>query len=112
MTWIVLSVQHPQLPEIANRNKVELGNTDSHVIENVDVENVDAGTATHRRVHRAPQWMNEYVSGEFLSDDELNMVTEVAVLDDDPVSFTEAIKDQKWRHAMDSEISSIELNKT
>jgi len=54
--------------------------------------------------------MIDYEKGEGLSDDdELNVMM---VIEDDPISFVEAIKSQKWRDAMMKEMESIEKNQT
>ncbi|KAB2626152.1 hypothetical protein D8674_017812 [Pyrus ussuriensis x Pyrus communis] len=62
------------------------------------------------RVRRPPSYLSDYVTGEGLSDDEAHMVQVVPT--EDPIRFEEAVKEEKWRQAMDSEISSIEKNKT
>ena len=70
------------------------------------------------RNRRVPGWMDNYVSGEGLSDEEsqdeeqTHLVLFTHVTTTDPTSFYEAVKDEKWRAAMDIEISSIEKNKT
>ena len=55
--------------------------------------------------------MDDYVSGEGLSEEEneANMALMVTL---DPLSFDEAVKNSKWRLAMDSEIEAIKKNKT
>lgn len=100
---------------------------DSHVElqEMQETRIVDSGT--NQPVHvetwirRVPHWMNDYVSGDCISDDALNMtMTEdcfcLAALDknntEDPICFTDAVTEAKWRDAMDSEIKSIEKNNT
>jgi transposase InsO family protein len=52
------------------------------------------------REHRRPLWMRDYVSGEDLSEEDSYMVMFAAA--DDPVFFYEAVKDAKWRMAMDA----------
>ena len=70
------------------------------------------GAATQRRERRQPTWMGDYISGEGLSDGEeaAYVIQDVAI--EDPILFEDAVKEEKWRMAMDSEISSIEKNKT
>ncbi|GAA0187368.1 hypothetical protein LIER_34656 [Lithospermum erythrorhizon] len=63
-----------------------------------------------RITHRAPVWMTDYTSGENLSEDEVNMVMVMGL--EDPMTYEEAAQDNKWRLAMDSEMSSIIKNKT
>ena len=54
-------------------------------------------------------WMHDYVSGEGLSGNEANMVQ---VEPTNPLCFEEALKNAKWKLAMDCEIKSIERKKT
>ena len=58
---------------------------------------------------RPPTWMGDYVSGEGMSEDEVNMAL---VVPTDPLYFEEAVKSANWRLAMDNETKSIEKNKT
>ncbi|GAA0186225.1 hypothetical protein LIER_33513 [Lithospermum erythrorhizon] len=78
----------------------------------VDEENHDQGRVAplQRRTHRTPRWMNDYVSGDGLSDNEVNLVQ--GIDEEDPVFFEEAVKYKKWRVAMDAEIDSIVKNNT
>jgi len=64
------------------------------------------------RVRRIPAYLQDYVSGEGLSDldEEINLMLFTA--SNDPISFEEAAKSPKWREAMDLEIKSIEKNGT
>ncbi|GAA0159622.1 transmembrane signal receptor [Lithospermum erythrorhizon] len=70
------------------------------------------GRATTRqgRAIRQPRWMGDYVTGEEVSDDEVNIVLGSNV--EDPLYFEEANLEEKWRKAMQSEIESIERNNT
>lgn len=61
------------------------------------------------RVRRAPRWMEDYVSGAGLSD-ESNLACFMVLVD--PICFDEAVKQKKWRKAMDLEMEAIEKNKT
>ncbi|RDX88499.1 hypothetical protein CR513_29897, partial [Mucuna pruriens] len=63
------------------------------------------------RERRKPTWMGDFISGEGLSEEEeaeAYMVQDVT--GDDPILFEEAVKHEKWRKAMDSEINSTEKN--
>jgi len=90
-----------------------------------DVENNSTGTDSYpndshiinyealvegwvRRNRREPVWMKDYERGEGLSDD--NGLNVMMVTEDDPISFEEAIKSEKWRNAMMKEMESIEKN--
>ena len=54
--------------------------------------------------------VKDYERGEGLSDD--NGLNVMMVTEDDPISFEEAIKSEKWRNAMMKEMESIEKNMT
>lgn len=54
--------------------------------------------------------MENYVSGEGLSKEENNLL--LFVVSSDPMSFEEAVKNPKWREAMDLEIKVVEKNGT
>lgn len=60
--------------------------------------------------------MNDFVSGDGLSDEGEEVQTHLAlfssVVHSDPISFEEAVKEEKWRTTMDAEIRSIGKNET
>ena len=64
-----------------------------------------------QRLRRRPVWMNDYTSGEEFSDED-TLAHLVLFAESDPIAFDEAIKDSKWRKAMDAEIEAIERNHT
>lgn len=70
------------------------------------------GSTVEGRERRPPYWVEDYVSGEGLSEDEeaVYMVQDAA--GEDPTLFEDAVREDKWRKAMDNEINSIEKNKT
>lgn len=54
-------------------------------------------------------WMEDYETGEGLSEEEV--FTNLAMfVDRDPVLFASVVKCDKWRAAMDAEIEAIEKN--
>lgn len=63
------------------------------------------------RVRRPPSYLADYETGEGLSDED-NLNAMMMLTEDDPLSFEEARKSNKWRDAMKAEIESIEKNKT
>lgn len=66
-----------------------------------------------RRERRKPSWMNNYGSGEGLSEEEeVEQNLAFYISHDDPVSFDEAVKEEKWQEAMKLEIQAIERNQT
>ena len=64
------------------------------------------------RVRRTPTWMEGFVSGEGLSEEEAEAYMLGDMIRDYLTLFEEAVTHEKWRKAMDSEISSIEKNQT
>lgn len=69
------------------------------------------GAGTSRRQRTKPGWMIEYESGEGLSDeDEANLALFSSM--DDPTCFEEAVKEEKWNKAMESEMQAIQKNAT
>ena len=63
------------------------------------------------RARQVPRWMQDYETGEGLSEEEdLRAMTVLA--EADPITFEEAVKSKKWRDAMNAEIEAIERNKT
>lgn len=63
-----------------------------------------------KRNRREPVWMADYEAGDGLSDEDgLNAM--IMVIEDDPLSFEEAVNSKKWRDAMMAEIESIERKK-
>ncbi|GAA0171302.1 hypothetical protein LIER_41126 [Lithospermum erythrorhizon] len=74
-------------------------------------ENLEETDDAERRTYTTPVWMNDYVTGEGLSDDEeVHMVQDSS--DEDQITFKEAVEHEKWRNGMNSEINSIEKNNT
>ncbi|CAJ2672171.1 unnamed protein product [Trifolium pratense] len=55
--------------------------------------------------------MNDYESGGELSDEDTTAHFALFT-GSDPIMFTEAVKEEKWKKAMDAEIEAIEKNKT
>ncbi|CAJ2637501.1 unnamed protein product [Trifolium pratense] len=82
--------------------------------ENNDNEEISPReNVTEGREKRPPGWMQDFVSGEGLSEEEEEETYMVQDdMGDDPILFEEAVKHEKWRKAMDSEIKSIEKNQT
>jgi len=85
------------------------------VEENTELDDDGETGAILRRERQQPTWMQDYVSGAGLSEEKGEEATTYMVqnvTNDDPVLFEDAIKHEKWRKAMDSEIQSIEKNHT
>ena len=61
---------------------------------------------TEERNRRPPVWMRDYTTGEGLSeeDNEAHLAIHAAT---DPIHYEDALKSEKWSHAMDMEIEAI-----
>lgn len=66
------------------------------------------------QVRRAPKYLNDFVCGDGLSDEGEDVQTHLALfvsaVHSDPISFDEAVKEEKWRTSMDAEMRSIGKN--
>ncbi|KAL8162473.1 hypothetical protein V2J09_013962 [Rumex salicifolius] len=98
------------LGEIENSQRETQGET--REIEIIQRETREAESSRAGRTRRPPGWLSDYVSGNRISDvdDAVHMVQDMG--SEDPITFAEAVRDEKWRKAMDSEIASIEKNET
>ncbi|KAK3022536.1 hypothetical protein RJ639_047474 [Escallonia herrerae] len=78
--------------------------------QSMPIDVADDAQRSHR-ARRRPTWMLDYeVTGIDQSEDPL---THFALfLDCDPTTFEEAVKESKWRNAMDDEIAAIKRNNT
>ncbi|CAM8885291.1 unnamed protein product [Rhodiola kirilowii] len=65
-----------------------------------------------KRITRAPRHLQDFVSGEGLSDEENVQHLAMFASNENPLCYEEAVKSDKWRVAMDLEIHSIEKNQT
>lgn len=61
------------------------------------------------RQHTQPPWMQDYVTGEGLFDDDFESHLTLGG-GDDPVHYEEAEKNPIWRRAVREEIEAIERN--
>ena len=107
-------------PEIGEIREAEVSGTFVEANEGGEI-----GVIEGRR-RQAPAWMQDYVGGENLDEDEAYVTlaaeeehgifnqnfNEYTVQIEDPFYFEEAVKDDKWVRAMDEEIASIEKNNT
>lgn len=67
--------------------------------------------AREGRITRPPSYLNDYVTGNEIFDDE-DVVNMAVINSSDPITFEEAEKSINWRKAMDDEINSIVRNQT
>lgn len=73
---------------------------------------VDPNSSRPQRIRRRPEWMQDYEVTDLpqIGDDS---ITYYALFSDcDPLTFEEAVKEEKWQKAMAEEIASIEKNHT
>ncbi|CAL9016687.1 unnamed protein product [Prunus brigantina] len=75
-------------------------------------ESSSSSSPSGPRVRRAPSWMQDYESGEGLSEEEDLQNLALFTSQADPTCYEEAAKSEKWRNAMDLEIEAIVRNKT
>ncbi|GAA0170740.1 hypothetical protein LIER_24938 [Lithospermum erythrorhizon] len=116
LEWKDELLDEPVECHVLGENEVE-GNNEGHqpIDHSSDTSNHEDQTssgeenANQGRVHRAPRWMEDYVSGDGLTEEEVNMVLDPH---EDPVSFDEAVLEEKWKQAMDIEMKSIVKNNT
>ncbi|GKA99022.1 retrovirus-related pol polyprotein from transposon TNT 1-94, partial [Tanacetum coccineum] len=72
------------------------------------------------RIRKQSVWLKDYETGEGLSDEETHLAMfadqdtylSFPLPNQDPTTFEDAVKSEKWRHAMDQEIQAIERNNT
>ena len=78
----------------------------------IESSNEVAPIQAETRIRRAPPYLQDYVTGEGLSENaDVNNLA-MFISHEDPGSFEEAKRDVKWIRAMDLEIEAIEKNKT
>jgi transposase InsO family protein len=70
-----------------------------------------ASNSEPQRQRKRPSWMIDYVSGDELSDEDTTAHFALFT-GSDPMLFTEAVKEEKWKRAMDAEIQAIKKNET
>ncbi|KAM1803916.1 hypothetical protein ACFX12_029840 [Malus domestica] len=76
-------------------------------------EEMDEYSPHGARTQRPPIWMKDYVSGEGCFEEEDSNIACLAMFpDSDPIFYKDAVKNKKWRQAMNLEIEAIERNDT
>jgi hypothetical protein len=104
----------------ANIEDIEVeNNADENLLHNDSDHNsqVSEDTITYSsdeltpRVTKRPSYLDDYVTGEELDDDDLQNLAMFST-NDDPITYDEAAKSDVWKRAMDQEIESIEKNNT
>ncbi|KAL8170462.1 hypothetical protein V2J09_022266 [Rumex salicifolius] len=99
--------QQTEIEENIKDGVGDIPRDDDHVVTSGDVQHdTDDEDQQDSRVRRASKWMSDYVSGD--ENDHLLLL----IKGEDSVQFDVVVQHEKWRQAMDLEISSIEKNKT
>ena len=86
----------------------ELGESSSQAQQEDPVEEDHDHSQRNPRTRRRPTWMIDYEMDYDSSDSAYSAF----FMDSDPIVYEEAVKEKKWREAMDREIKSVEKNKT
>jgi hypothetical protein len=80
------------------------------IVPSRNVNDINSSSSNEGRSRRRPVWMDDYDSGDnFSEEDAANMVLFALA---DPVHFEEAVKSERWKAAMDSEMKAIEKDNT
>ncbi|KAI5335657.1 hypothetical protein L3X38_025790 [Prunus dulcis] len=106
-----------------NEEELEAGSTEENedseetdhgvAQENSSHEEIDENSPHDARTRRLPALMKDYESGQGLSEEEESNIAYLALsTDSDPIFFEDAVKNEKWRQAMNFEIETIERNDT
>jgi len=102
--------------EDSNENVGMVNGEPNSILSNASIEASNASTEENlneerRRIQRAPAYLNDYVTGEGFSDEDIE-VNMAQIVSADPSSFEEAKKSSKWSLAMDAKMQAIKKNKT
>jgi hypothetical protein len=95
-------------------------NADNHHLHNDSNNNsqVSEDTITYSsdemtpRISRRPSYLNDYVTGEELDNDDGLQNLAMFSSNNDPITYDEAAQSDVWKKSMDQEIESIEKNNT
>lgn len=102
-----LEAAHPNFDDnaVVFEDEIETSDATTHP----SIFSTSSHSDTEVRNRRPPIWMNDYVSGEGFSDNEINFAVGT---NSDPDNFEEAMKSEHWKKDMEVEIKSIEKNNT
>lgn len=101
----------------ASSDESEDGDSHQEEGESADgLSSISSGATTptlpEKRVTRAPPYLQDYTSGEGLSEEEEEVQNLVMFMaSDDPIYYEEAVRMKRWRDAMDIEIGAIKKMK-
>lgn len=110
LEWGENEEQVSDVAESESDNEVDIDVESSPIPAEGSSRQPSSNSSEERNI-RPPVWMQDYVSGEGLSEEEID--AHLALFASaDPVRFEEAVCSDNWKEAMDSEIQSIEKNET
>ncbi|KAJ8617546.1 hypothetical protein MRB53_013732 [Persea americana] len=81
----------PNNEGLADDAQLEADQTKTSTVAAPEADQTETSTVAAPRVYRPPQWMNDFDSGEGLSEDE-NLGNFALFVDADPLSYAEAVK--------------------
>lgn len=115
------TIDEEESDEEENANGEVEGGTETQTTNAEATEHISTGEALEiapevgealRRQKRQPVWMQDFVSGENMGEEDGEINFALYICNDDPTNFDEAMKEEKWKDAMNQEIQSIERNHT
>ncbi|XP_020421230.1 uncharacterized protein LOC18775571 [Prunus persica] len=115
--WQLIAAYTPQQNGVAERkNQMIMNMSLAEALPSssarVSIPNeVQAPSSEPQRQRKRPSWMIDYVSGDELSNEDTTAYFALFA-GSDPILFAEAVKEEKWKKAMDAEIQAIEKNET
>ncbi|XP_076901612.1 uncharacterized protein LOC143556071 [Bidens hawaiensis] len=104
---------NPQHSQNLTPNIVNTSNTSntSSTLHHTSQQNPTATSS--KRPLKPPTWLNDYHSGEGLSDSDNELLScQFALSITDPILYTQAAKNDEWVKAMENELQAIEKNNT
>ena len=96
------------VPSSAEEVEIVPSSNVNDIVPSSNMNDINSSSSNERRSRRRPVWMDDYDNGDnFSEEDAANMVLFAFA---DPVHFEEAVKSERWKAAMDSEMKAIEKN--
>jgi len=98
------------IPSSAEEVEIVPSRNVNDIVPSSNVNDINSSSSNEGRSRRRPVWMDDYDNGDNFSEkDAANMVLFAFA---DPVHFEEAVKSERWKAAMDSEMKAIEKSNT
>jgi len=96
------------VPSSAEEVEIIPSSNVNDIVPSSNMNDINSSSSNEGRSRRRPVWMDDYDNGDnFSEEDTANMVLFAFA---DPVHFEEAVKSERWKAAMDSEMKAIEKN--